>query len=159
MYFQGNNIGVYDKTGKLVQRTDYYASGEPWLELEYSNSASGNRYLFGGKERMAGGALNEYDFEARNYVASFQRFTTIDPEAEKFPWLSPYAYCNGNPINFVDQYGLYPKSILYSFFNNDPSKNGFYRLKPSAVCLLSHVSSVPEDYIFSTKIIKSDTNG
>ena len=21
--FQGNNIGVYDKTGKLVQRTDY----------------------------------------------------------------------------------------------------------------------------------------
>ena len=25
MYFQGNNIGVYDKTGKLVKRTDYYA--------------------------------------------------------------------------------------------------------------------------------------
>ena len=40
--FQGNNIGVYDKIGKLVQRTDYYASGEPWLEPEYGNGASGN---------------------------------------------------------------------------------------------------------------------
>ena len=70
MYFQGNNIGVYDKTGKLVQRTDYYASGEPWLEPEYGNGAYGNRYLFGGKERMAGGELNEYDFEARNSVIS-----------------------------------------------------------------------------------------
>ena len=96
------------KTGKLVQRTDYYASGEPWLEPTYGNGASGNRYLFGGKERMAGGALNEYDFEARNYVASFQRFTTIDPEAEKFPWLSPYAYCNANPINFIDPTGMNP---------------------------------------------------
>ena len=112
--FQGNNIGVYDKTGKLVQRTDYYASGEPWLEPEYGNSASGNRYLFGGKERMAGGALNEYDFEARNYVASFQRFTTIDPEAEKFPWMSPYAYCNGNPINFIDPTGRYTKVVEQS---------------------------------------------
>ena len=99
------------KSRKLVQRTDYYASGEPWLEPEYGNSASGNRYLFGGKERMAGGALNEYDFEARNYVASFQRFTTIDPEAEKFPWLSPYAYCNGNPINFIDPTGGEVKGV------------------------------------------------
>ena len=107
MYFQGNNIGVYDKTGKLVQRTDYYASGEPWLEPEYSNSASGNRYLFSGKERMAGGALNEYDFEARNYVASFQRFTTIDPLTEATPSMSPYAYGNANPINFIDPFGLY----------------------------------------------------
>ena len=112
--FQGNNIGVYDKTGKLVQRTDYYASGEPWLEPEYGNSASGNRYLFGGKERMAGGALNEYDFEARNYVASFQRFTTIDPEAEKFSWMSPYAYCNGNPINFIDPTGAHTQVTLKS---------------------------------------------
>ena len=107
MYFQGNNIGVYDKTGKLVQRTDYYASGEPWLEPEYGNGAYGNRYLFSGKERMAGGALNEYDFEARNYVASFQRFTTIDPLTEVTPSISPYAYCNANPVNFTDPFGLY----------------------------------------------------
>ena len=113
--FQGNNIGVYDKTGKLVQRTDYYASGEPWLEPVYGSGAAGNRYLFGGKERIAGGVLNEYDFEARNYVASFQRFTTIDQEAEKFPHLSPYSYCSGNPINFVDLTGK--NIILFLLIN------------------------------------------
>ena len=98
----------------IVQRTDYYASGEPWLEPVYGSGAADNRYLFGGKERMAGGALNEYDFEARNYVASFQRFTTIDPEAEKFPWMSPYAYCNANPINFIDPTGRYTKVVEQS---------------------------------------------
>ncbi|MDE6096078.1 MAG: hypothetical protein K2G52_07815 [Muribaculaceae bacterium] len=107
MNFKGNNIGVYDKTGKLVQRTDYYASGEPWLEPVYGSGAAGNRYLFSAKERLAGGALNKYDFEARNYVASFQRFTTIDPLAEAIPSISPYAYCNANPINFTDPFGLY----------------------------------------------------
>ena len=140
--FQGNNIGVYDKTGKLVQRTDYYASGEPWLEPEYSNSALGNRYLFGGKERMAGGALNEYDFEARNYVASFQRFTTIDPEAEKFPWLSPYAYCNGNPINFIDptgedivilNYGYYADQHLAMLIQNEEGKYQYYSINGNNV--------------------------
>lgn len=39
------------------------------MEPEYGGGASGNCYLFGGKERMAGGALNEYDFEALNYVS------------------------------------------------------------------------------------------
>lgn len=33
------------------------------------------------------------------------RFTTIDPLAEKCPNISPYAYCNGNPVNFVDPDG------------------------------------------------------
>ena len=67
-----------------------------------------------GRREWREGALNEYDFEARNYIASFQRFTTIDPEAEKFPWMSPYVYCNGNPINFIDPTGRYTKVVEQS---------------------------------------------
>ena len=37
--------------------------------------------------------------------ARFGRFTTIDPLAEKYQNISPYAYCNGNPVNFVDPDG------------------------------------------------------
>ena len=33
------------------------------------------------------------------------RFTTIDPLAEKYPHMSPYAYCSCNPVNFVDPDG------------------------------------------------------
>jgi len=104
--WQGNNIGVYDRNGVLEQRTDYYPSGEPWLEPEYAKTGNENRHLFGDKERQPAQGLNEYDFTARPYVASFPRFTTVDPLAEKYPHLSPYLYCVSNPINFIDPDGL-----------------------------------------------------
>lgn len=46
------------------------------------------------------------DFKARFLQTSLGRFTTIDPLAEKYPSVSPYAYCNGNPVNFVDPDGM-----------------------------------------------------
>ena len=33
------------------------------------------------------------------------RFVTIDPMAEKYPSISPYAYCAGNPVRYVDKDG------------------------------------------------------
>ena len=30
------------------------------------------------------------------------RFTTMDPMAEKKPWLTPYHYCSNNPVNRID---------------------------------------------------------
>lgn len=33
------------------------------------------------------------------------RFLTIDPLAEKYPWISPYAYCLNNPIKYIDPDG------------------------------------------------------
>ena len=33
------------------------------------------------------------------------RFLTIDPMAEKYPWISPYAYCLNNPIRYIDPDG------------------------------------------------------
>jgi len=32
-------------------------------------------------------------------------FTNVDPLAEKKPWISPYAYCSGNPANRIDPDG------------------------------------------------------
>jgi hypothetical protein len=34
-------------------------------------------------------------------------FTTVDPLAEKYYSISPYAYCNNNPIKFVDPTGMW----------------------------------------------------
>lgn len=33
---------------------------------------------------------------------SYVRFTTPDPLALSYPFLSPYAYCANNPLNNVD---------------------------------------------------------
>ena len=53
-----------------------------------------------------------YDFSARFLHTRFGRFTTIDPLAEKYPGVSPYAYCNGNPVNFVDPDGEVPIFVV-----------------------------------------------
>ena len=71
---------------------------------------TGNRFRFTGKE--LGDETGLYDFSARFMHARFGRFTTIDPLAEKYPGISPYAYCNGNPVNFVDPDGRVPVFVL-----------------------------------------------
>ena len=49
--------------------------------------------------------LDWYDYGARYYDAVISQFTTIDPLAEKYYSISPYAYCAGNPVMFVDPDG------------------------------------------------------
>ena len=46
--------------------------------------------------------LNLYDFHARTYDPGTGRFLSIDPMAEKYYSISPYAYCLNNPLKFVD---------------------------------------------------------
>ena len=62
----------------------------------------------------------------------------MDPLAEKYYFLSPYAYCSGNPVNFVDWNGEdiwdvhEDGSITWAVFsridhvhpNNNPSPSG-----------------------------------
>ena len=48
-----------------------------------------------------------YDNEARNRDPRFNRFTSIDPMAEKYPDFSPYTVCGNNPLMIVDPSGEY----------------------------------------------------
>ena len=44
--------------------------------------------------------------EETSFKAEYSsRFLTIDPLAEKYPQISPYAYCLNNPIKFIDPNG------------------------------------------------------
>jgi RHS repeat-associated protein len=62
-------------------------------------------FKFGGKELDMMNGLNWYDFVARGYDPVVGRFLTPDLLAEKYPGLSPYAYCMNNPVNAVDRDG------------------------------------------------------
>ena len=42
---------------------------------------------------------------SKERVLAFHRFTTMDPLAEKYYSISPYAYCANNPVNLVDPEG------------------------------------------------------
>ena len=63
--WQGNNAAVVDKSGNIVQSTMYYPYGEPTIE------PTGQRYLFGGKEREHAGGRNSYDFGATQVASSY----------------------------------------------------------------------------------------
>ena len=48
------------------------------------------------------------DFGARQYSPALRRWMTPDPLSEKYYGVSPYAFCNNNPVNFVDPDGEFP---------------------------------------------------
>lgn len=61
-----------------------------------------------GKELAYSNGLGEFDFGARFYWQAVPGFTSVDPMAEKYPWLSPYLYCANNPVNLTDPTGEAP---------------------------------------------------
>ena len=50
--------------------------------------------------------LNLYDYSARYYESAIGRFTTVDPMAEMYYSISPYAYVGNNPIIRTDPTGM-----------------------------------------------------
>ena len=47
-----------------------------------------------------------YDFfGARYHASALPSWLSVDPLADKYPGISSYAYCNWNPINYVDPNG------------------------------------------------------
>lgn len=103
--YQGNVIGVIKaSTGTLKQFTDYYPYGMPHPD---SQGADVNRRKFGGKELSTEFGIDMYDFDARQYSLYIPSFNSPDPLAFKTPHISPYSYCHGDPVNYVDPTGMY----------------------------------------------------
>ena len=99
---QGNNRVVINQTGIVEEVNHYY----PFGGLLGGTTNSSQPYKYNGKEldRMHG--LDWYDYGARHYDAVLGRFTTMDPMAEKYYGVSTYAYCESNPIFYVDPTGM-----------------------------------------------------
>ncbi|MCM1491443.1 MAG: hypothetical protein NC095_11565, partial [Muribaculum sp.] len=60
---------------------------------------------YSGKELMNIDGQREYDFHARRHNSLGGVFTTMDPQAESYPHLSPYSHCAANPVMFIDPSG------------------------------------------------------
>ncbi len=64
-------------------------------------------YRYNGKELDRKNNLDWMDYGARHFAGHGQ-WTSLDPLAEKYYDWSPYVYCVGNPIKFVDPDGRNP---------------------------------------------------
>ncbi len=70
-------------------------------------TVSSNRYRFSGKEDQTTGDLQMQDFGARFLGKKLPVWGSVDPLAEKYYSISPYAYCANNPIRYIDPTGMY----------------------------------------------------
>jgi RHS repeat-associated protein len=106
----------------LEQVTQYYPSGLPWWEGRMPETQ--NR-KYNGKEFVEAHGYDTYDYGARGYYPAIMRFTTVDPLAEKKPWLSPYNYCSDNPVNRVDPDGNrdWPVGVTYKGYQRSHLDN------------------------------------
>ncbi len=98
----GSIRAVTDSAGQVVARFDYEPFG---LLIEQAGPASAGGERYTGKPRDA--ALGLYYFGARYYDPGLGRFITADPARDGLNW---YAYCDNNPVAFVDPLGLFKVS-------------------------------------------------
>jgi len=93
---------MYMQTSTYQQVNHYYPYGGVMGE---STGGDIQPYKYNGKELNRMHGLDWYDYGARHYDAAIVSWPTMDPLAEKYYSISPYAYYGDNPVRFVDPNG------------------------------------------------------
>ena len=111
-YYHADHLGsanwITNRNGRPVQYIHYAPYGE--LVANQFSRDYNERYKFTGKERDA---ETGYDyFGARYYYGSWGHWLSVDPLSDKYPTISPYAYCMWNPVKYVDPDGKEKISFL-----------------------------------------------
>jgi len=102
----GSNRVVMTGSGGIAETSNYYPSGMRFGESSAILTNSIQPYRHTGHEMQEMHGLNWIDNLARfRTVSDGSGFTGLDPLAEKYYSISPYAYCGGNPINRIDLNG------------------------------------------------------
>ena len=82
---------------------NYYPFGAEFCDGSANTSTQKRKY--NGKEFDNMHGLNTYDYGARQYNPVTARWDRMDPLAENYSGVSPYVYCLGNPVKFIDPDG------------------------------------------------------
>jgi len=91
--------------GTNVGYTHYYPSGIEFTDPGTNSQTLQSKERYNDKELQTDFGLNWYDVVARTFDPAVGRLWQPDPLAEKYPWISPYAWCANNPLKYVDLRG------------------------------------------------------
>ena len=108
-------------SGEVVETNDYYPFGGRW-DVAAGLKDDTNRFRYNSKEEQFNFGTPYIDYGARQYDPVLGRWFAQDPLAEKYYGISPYAFCAGNPVKYIDPDGKrwvnYLGQVIYD-------KNGF----------------------------------
>ena len=108
---RGSQSLFWDATGKPIQYIQYAPYGE--LIANQQTIGYDERFKFTGKERDW---ESGYDyFGARFYDHRKGIWNSVDPLADKYPNVTPYLYCGGNPTKYVDPDGRSTKDVIIGY--------------------------------------------
>ena len=123
-YYHSDHLGsaawITDAKGSPVQYLMYAPYGEQLLNQQ--STSYNERFTFTGKERDE---ETGYDyFGARNYLSALSIWGAVDPLADTYIQNTPYIYCDGNPIKYIDPDGRSTKVVrndddTYTVFGGD----------------------------------------
>ena len=91
----------------LVEQDAYLAYGDRLSASAMTlKTDTDNRYRFNGKERHDWAGYPYIDYGARMYNPVIGSWLSPDPLADKYTSTSPYVFCAGDPVNYVDPTGM-----------------------------------------------------
>ncbi len=95
---------ITDRNGYASQHLQYLPFGELFVE-QRSTANYYTPYKFSGKEKDEETSYSY--FGARYYMSDVSIWLSVDPMADEREWLSPYNYCQLNPIMRIDPDGAF----------------------------------------------------
>ena len=106
IFYHSDHLGsaswITEINGDAVQHLQYLPYGERYVDQRVSGYHE--RFTFTGKERDE---ETGYGYFGARYMDHelMTMWLSVDPLADKYPSISPYAYCAWNPVRLVDPDG------------------------------------------------------
>ena len=153
----GSTRVMLNAQGDILERNAYYPFGLqmnqgkayptlterlPQLYSGYASSTPARRDLYNGKELQTAAGTDYLDYGFRQYDQTIARWFNIDPKAEKYLPMTPYSFCEENPINCIDKMGdsvvvdkEYQNYIINSFTEIFGSFDSFFSFSNNGAIL------------------------
>ncbi len=130
-YYHSDHLGsaswITDASGRAVQHLQYLPYGERFVDQRVSGY--NERFTFTGKERDEETGYGYFGARYMDHELTTM-WLSVDPMADKYPGISPYAYCAWNPVKLVDPDGeeIYycERGSIYVYSKNTDGTYGFY---------------------------------
>ncbi len=103
----GSVVGVVGAEGQVAEASSYspYGGRTSLQSVEEAGSPVFREHFTGKEDQKVDFGTDYTDFGARLYSPVIRRWVTPDPKSEDYYGISPYVYCAGDPVNFVDPDG------------------------------------------------------